>query len=47
MGDAIAGTGGYLRILTKKARAGAFLLGPVLMALIRANLKKRGEKMRA
>ncbi len=46
-GDAIASAGGYLRSLTQKARAGAFSLGPVLMALIRANLKKRGEKMRA
>ena len=46
-GEAIASAGGYLRSLTQKARAGAFSLGPVLMALIRANLKKRGEKMRA
>ena len=46
-GDAIASAGGYLRSLTQKARAGAFSLGPVLMALIRANLRKRGEKMRA
>jgi replication initiation protein RepC len=46
-GDAIVSAGGYLRSLTQKARAGAFSLGPVLMALIRANLKKRGEKMRA
>jgi len=46
-GDAIASAGGYLRSLTQKARAGAFSLGPVLTALIRANLKKRGEKMRA
>lgn len=46
-GDAIASAGGYLRSLTQKARAGAFSLGPVLMALIRANLKKSSEKMRA
>ncbi|VFU17452.1 plasmid replication protein RepC [Methylocella tundrae] len=46
-GDAIASAGGYLRSLTQKARAGAFSLGPVLMALIRANLRKRGKKMRA
>ncbi len=46
-GDAIASAGGYLRSLTQKARAGAFSLGPVLMALIRANLRKRSEKMRA
>jgi replication initiation protein RepC len=46
-GPAIASAGGYLRSLTQKARAGAFSLGPVLMALIRANLRKRAEKMRA
>lgn len=36
--DAINSAGGYLRALTKKARAGEFSLGPVLMALIRSNL---------
>ena len=46
-GGAITNAGGYLRSLTQKARAGAFSLGPVLMALIRANLRKRTEKMRA
>lgn len=46
-GGAIASAGGYLRSLTQKARAGAFSLGPVLMALIRANLRKRAEKMQA
>jgi len=46
-GEAIASAGGYLRSLTQKARAGAFSLGPVLMALIRAKLRKRGEKLRA
>ncbi len=43
-GGAITNVGGYLRSLTQKARAGAFSLGPVLMALIRANLRKRAEK---
>ncbi len=46
-GGAITNAGGYLRSLTQKARAGAFSLGPVLMALIRANLRKTTEKMRA
>jgi hypothetical protein len=36
--------GGYLPNLTEKARAGAFPHGPMLMALIRANLRKPGEK---
>ncbi len=39
--------GGYLRTLTEKARAGAFSLGPMLMALIRANLQKGSQKIRA
>ena len=39
--------GGYLRNLTEKARAGAFSLGPMLMALIRANLQKGSQKIRA
>ena len=43
----INSAGGYLRTLTEKARAGAFSLGPMLMALIRANLQKRSQKMRA
>jgi hypothetical protein len=38
--------GGYLRNLTEKARAGAFSLGPMLIALICANLRKPGEKRR-
>jgi hypothetical protein len=37
----------YLRNLTEKARAEAFSLGPMLMALIRANLRKGSQKMRA
>jgi replication initiation protein RepC len=43
----INSAGGYLRNLTEKARAGAFSLGPMLMALIRANLRKGAEKRRA
>ncbi len=43
----INSAGGYLRTLTEKARAGAFSLGPMLMALIRANLQKGSQKMRA
>jgi len=42
--DAIKSPGGYLRSLTEKARAGAFSLGPVLMALIRTNLHNRERK---
>ncbi|AHK46440.1 replication protein RepC [Ensifer adhaerens OV14] len=33
----INSAGGYLRNLTDKARRGLFSLGPVLMALLRAN----------
>ncbi len=40
----ISSAGGYLRSLTDKARAGAFSLGPVLMALIRANMRKGARK---
>jgi replication initiation protein RepC len=42
--DAIKSAGGYLRSLTEKARAGTFSLGPVLMALIRTNLRNRERK---
>ena len=42
--SAISSAGGYLRSLTEKARAGAFSLGPVLMALIRANMRKAAKK---
>jgi replication initiation protein RepC len=42
--DAIKSAGGYLRSLTEKARAGAFSLGPVLMALIRTNLRNPERK---
>lgn len=33
----INSAGGYLRDLTAKARQGKFSLGPMLMALLRAN----------
>ncbi|RWD80137.1 plasmid replication protein RepC [Mesorhizobium sp.] len=33
----INSAGGYLRVLTEKARAGAFSVGPMLMAALRAN----------
>lgn len=42
--NAIKSPGGYLRSLTEKARAGGFSLGPVLMALIRSNLRGRERK---
>jgi replication initiation protein RepC len=41
-GEEIKSAGGYLRVLTAKARAGEFSLGPVLMALLRG--KARGGK---
>jgi len=43
-GEAITSAGGYLRELTRKAEAGEFSLGPMLMALI-GNRKR--EKQRA
>ena len=43
-GEAITSAGGYLRNLTRKAEAGEFSLGPMLMALI-GNRKR--EKKRA
>jgi replication initiation protein RepC len=43
-GAAIASAGGYLRELTRKAEAGEFTLGPMLMALLRA---RNREKKRA
>lgn len=42
--DAIKSPGGYLRSLTEKGRAGAFSLGPVLMALIRTNLRQQDRR---
>jgi replication initiation protein RepC len=47
-GDEIRSAGGYLRILTAKARAGEFSLGPVLMALLRGKAAKGArERKRA
>ena len=43
-GTAINSAGGYMRDLTRKAEAGAFSIGPMLMALIG---KRKGEKKRA
>ena len=43
-GSAINSAGGYMRDLTRKAEAGAFSIGPMLMALIG---KRKGEKKRA
>jgi replication initiation protein RepC len=43
-GEAIHSAGGYLRELTRKAEAGEFSLGPMLMALIGS---RRHEKKRA
>ncbi|MBM3655215.1 MAG: replication initiation protein RepC, partial [Alphaproteobacteria bacterium] len=39
-GEEIKSAGGYLRVLTTKARAGEFSLGPVLMALLRGKAAK-------
>ena len=47
-GDEIKSAGGYLRVLTGKARAGEFSLGPVLMALLRGKASKAArERKRA
>jgi replication initiation protein RepC len=47
-GDDIKSAGGYLRVLTEKARAGEFSLGPVLMALLRGKAAKAArERKRA
>ena len=47
-GDEIKSAGGYLRVLTAKARAGEFSLGPVLMALLRGKAAKSArERKRA
>jgi replication initiation protein RepC len=47
-GDEIKSAGGYLRVLTAKARAGEFSLGPVLMALLRGKAAKGArERKRA
>ena len=46
-GDEIKSAGGYLRVLTAKARAGEFSLGPVLMALLRGKAAKSARQRRA
>ncbi|MBM3654937.1 MAG: replication initiation protein RepC, partial [Alphaproteobacteria bacterium] len=47
-GEEIKSAGGYLRVLTPKAKAGEFSLGPVLMALLRAKAAKSArERKRA
>ena len=46
-GEEIKSAGGYLRVLTAKARAGEFSLGPVLMALLRGKAAKVGRERRA
>ncbi len=47
-GEEIRSAGGYLRVLTAKARAGEFSLGPVLMALLRGKAAKGArERKRA
>jgi replication initiation protein RepC len=46
-GDEIKSAGGYLRVLTAKARAGEFSLGPVLMALLRGKAAKGARERSA
>ena len=46
-GEEIKSAGGYLRVLTAKARAGEFSLGPVLMALLRGKAAKAARQRRA
>ena len=47
-GEEIKSAGGYLRVLTAKARAGEFSLGPVLMALLRGKAARAArERKRA
>lgn len=46
-GDEVRFPGGYLRALTEKKRAGAFSVGPILMALIRARLGREKSGYRA
>ena len=40
-GTAISSAGGYLRELTRKAEAGEFTIGPMLMALISTRSRER------
>jgi replication initiation protein RepC len=46
-GEEIKSAGGYLRVLTAKARASEFSLGPVLMALLRGKAAKAARQRRA
>jgi replication initiation protein RepC len=46
-GEAIGSPGGYLRALSAKARAKAFSIGPVLMALLRSKLAIGGRAKNA
>lgn len=46
-GEEIKSAGGYLRVLTAKARAGEFSLGPVLMALLRGKAAKSARARKA
>ena len=46
-GGEIKSAGGYLRVLTAKAGAGEFSLGPVLMALLRGKAAKAARERRA
>jgi replication initiation protein RepC len=43
-GEEIKSAGGYLRVLTGKAREGEFSLGPVLMALLRGKAAKAARE---
>jgi replication initiation protein RepC len=43
-GEEIKSAGGYLRVLTAKARVGAFSLGPVLMALLRGKAARAARE---
>jgi len=45
-GEEIKSAGGYLRVLTAKAKAGEFSLGPVLMALLRGKAAKAARERR-
>jgi replication initiation protein RepC len=40
-GEMIRSPGGYLRVLSRKARDNGFSIGPILMALINGKLKRR------
>jgi len=46
-GEEIKSAGGYLRVLTAKAKEGEFSLGPVLMALLRGNAAKTARERKS